>query len=209
MKIRDISQPLSGATAVWPGDQPVELAWTMRRERGDSVNVAAVTLSVHAGTHADGPLHVVDGGAAAGALPLAAYIGPALVVDARGHEVLDERALGGVVLDGVERLLFRTREQHDAARFPERVAALSPGLARRLAAAGLRLLGTDAPSIDPLDDRDLAAHRALAEAGVVHLENLVLDDVPPGRYTLVALPLRLLEADSAPVRAVLIEGETL
>ncbi|HUH12177.1 MAG TPA: cyclase family protein [Longimicrobiales bacterium] len=209
MKLRDISQPLSAATAVWPGDQPVELAWTMRRERGDSVNVAAVTFSVHAGTHADGPLHVTDDGAGAGTLPLEAYIGPALVVDARGHERLDERALDGVPLEGVERLLFRTRERGDAAVFPERIAALSPALARRLAAGGLRLLGTDAPSVDPLDAKELTAHRVLAEAGVVHLENLVLDDVPPGRYTLVALPLRLLEADSAPVRAVLIEGETL
>lgn len=209
MKIRDISQPLSAATAVWPGDQPVELAWTMRRERGDSVNVAAVTLSVHAGTHADGPLHVMDGGAAAGALPLAAYIGSALVVDARGCETLDERALEGVPLEGVERLLFRTRERHDPAVFPERIAALSPALARRLADGGLRLLGTDAPSVDPLDARELTAHRVLADAGVVHLENLVLDEVPPGRYTLVALPLRLMEADSAPVRAVLLEGESL
>jgi kynurenine formamidase len=28
--------------------------------------------------------------------------------------------------------------------------------------------------------------------------------VPPGSYTLVALPLRLIEADSSPVRAVLL-----
>jgi arylformamidase len=37
------------------------------------------------------------------------------------------------------------------------------------------------------------------------LENLRLDDVPPGDYELIALPLRLMGADASPVRAVLRE----
>jgi arylformamidase len=40
---------------------------------------------------------------------------------------------------------------------------------------------------------------------VAILENVVLSDVAPGAYTLIALPLRLVEADSSPVRAVLVE----
>jgi len=63
-------------------------------------------------------------------------------------------------------------------------------------------------SSQTFDSKTLAAHRALAEGGVAILENLVLDDVEPGRYTLVALPLRLVEADSSPVRAVLLEDES-
>jgi len=35
------------------------------------------------------------------------------------------------------------------------------------------------------------------------LENLVLDDVPPGDYELIALPLKLSNMDAAPLRAVL------
>ena len=35
------------------------------------------------------------------------------------------------------------------------------------------------------------------------LENLVLDDVAPGDYELIALPLKLTGADASPVRAVL------
>jgi kynurenine formamidase len=34
----------------------------------------------------------------------------------------------------------------------------------------------------------------------------VLTAVAAGEYTLIALPLRLVEADSSPVRAVLVEG---
>lgn len=69
--------------------------------------------------------------------------------------------------------------------------------------AGVRLIGTDAPSMDPFGSRDLPVHHRLRERGVANLENLSLDGVPEGRYELIALPLRLLGADGSPVRAVL------
>ena len=39
--------------------------------------------------------------------------------------------------------------------------------------------------------------------GLRVLENLVLDAVPEGDYELIALPLKLTQADASPVRAVL------
>jgi hypothetical protein len=71
----------------------------------------------------------------------------------------------------------------------------------------VRLVGTDAPSVDPVDSKTLDAHHAFVAGRVAILENVVLSDVAPGEYTLIALPLRLVEADSSPVRAVLIEGD--
>lgn len=204
MRIHDISQPVGRGVAVWPGDQELALAWTLSRAAGDSVNVAALTLSVHTGTHADGFRHVSEDGARAAEMPLAAYLGPCTVVDARGA-----RELGTELVDplpaNAERILFRTRERIDETRFPEDVAAITPALAQLLVARGVRLVGTDAPSIDPLESKSLDAHRILAAGGVANLENVVLTQVPPGDYILVALPLRLVEADSSPVRAVLLE----
>lgn len=205
MRLHDISQPLGERTAVWPGDRAVEMSWSLRRDRGDSVNVAGIGMTVHAGTHVDGPNHFADGSPAVGELPLEPYIGPAVVVDAVERESLDLDAIAGMDLTASERILFRTRTQVDPERFPERVAPITPELARRLGEAGVKLVGTDGPSVDPLDSKVLEAHHALAAGRVAILENLVLTDVPPGRYTLVALPLRLVQADSSPVRAVLLE----
>lgn len=204
--IRDISQPVDHAIAVWPGDQQYRLTWSMARERGDSVNVAAVTLSAHTGTHVDGPGHFLDGYPGVGQLSLDTFIGPAHVVDAGGRVVLEEDLLPAIRDERVERVLFRTRDSVDPGVFPERFAALSPGLARALVAAGVRLVGTDAPSVDLVDSTSLEVHHILGGGGVGILENLVLAEVPPGRYTLVALPLRWLEADSSPVRAVLLDA---
>lgn len=164
-------------------------------------------MSVHTGTHVDGPLHTGDGPGAAG-LPLGAFIGPAVVVDARSAVSGEPPMVDGSVLNGLDaaapRLLLRTRDAVDPATFPPSFAALSPELCRGLQAAGFVLVGTDAPSVDPADSKGLESHRLLVEAGIPNLENLVLSGVEPGRYTLVALPLPLTETDSAPVRAVLI-----
>jgi arylformamidase len=206
VNIIDISQPLGTGTAVWPGDQPFALFWTLQQQRGDSVNVAALTMSVHTGTHTDGGYHVSAHGTRAAQLPLAAYLGRALVIDARGRAALDEHVLGDVDLNGTERLLFRTRDRVDEAAFPESFLFPTVELARRLVNAGVRLVGSDAPSMDAADSKTLDSHHILTDAGVAILENLVLSDVRPGVYTLIALPLKLIEADSSPVRAVLIEG---
>jgi arylformamidase len=204
-RIIDISQPIGERTAVWPGDQPPLFAWTMRQDRGDSVNVAALTMSAHTGTHADGPFHVHSSGSRAGAVPLENYLGPAVVVDARGRTAIDVDAFAGVDLTGAERVLFRTRDSVNPEIFPEPFAWVTPALARRLGAEGVKLLGTDAPSVDPFDSKTLEAHHILGDHGIAILENLVLTNVKPGRYTLIALPLRLEDADSSPVRAVLLQ----
>jgi arylformamidase len=206
VRIIDISQPLAIGTAVWPGDQPFELKWTLQQAAGDSVNVAAVTMSVHTGTHTDGGFHVAPNGTRVIDLPLDAYIGKALVVDARGRARLDESVMGDVDISGIRRVLFRTRDAVDPGVFPREFISPTEGLARHLVRAGVRLVGSDAPSMDHVDSKTLDSHHILTEAGIAILENLMLSDVEAGVYTLIALPLKLVEADSSPVRAVLIEG---
>lgn len=204
----DISQPVGPDTAEWPGDQPFAVRWTLSRSAGDAVDVAAITLSVHTGTHVDGPRHVTAG-PGAGSLDLEPFVGPCAVVDARPLIGGDPPLVGVAALDGVDpaatpRVLFRTRSAVDATVFPEPFAALSPELADRLAREGFVLVGTDAPSVDPVDSIELRTHRVLAGAGIPNVENLVLSGVEPGRYTFIGLPLRLTEADSSPIRAVLV-----
>lgn len=198
----DISRPVDAQTPVWPGDAPCCERWTMRRDAGATVNVAELRMSAHTGTHADGPLHVLDRGDAIGAVPLSAYIGPALVLDVRNRPTIDAD-LVREALDAhrPERVLFRTGAWTDPHIFPEQFAAPSAEAAALLSA--LKLVGTDAPSIDPFDSKALPAHLALFSGGAAVVENLLLDDVEPGMYEMIAFPLRLNYADASPVRAVL------
>jgi arylformamidase len=74
---------------------------------------------------------------------------------------------------------------------------------RALIGRGLRLLGVDAPSVDPRESKTLPVHQMLFSANAYILENLDLRRVPTGQYELIALPLKFMALDAAPVRAVL------
>ena len=200
-RLIDLSPPLSPRLAVWPGDVPFS-----RRtiSTPDGLTISSIVTTLHAGSHADAPLHVTLGAPAIDAVPLETWIGPCQVVEARvgrrGRVRLEDLSEP----PGVPRLLVKTGTFPDRERFTEEFAGLAPSLAAELAARGVVLVGIDTPSVDPWDDSALEAHRALARAGIAWLEGLVLEDVAPGRYDLVALPLRIEGGDASPVRAVLV-----
>lgn len=100
-------------------------------------------------------------------------------------------------------MLLRTSSHGKANEFPEVIPHLRADIAPFLSGKGIRLIGVDVPSVDPLDDKELAAHHQLFKHGIHILENVVLDHVTDGDYELIALPLALTDADGSPVRAVI------
>ncbi len=210
----DVSRPLSPHLAGWPGDTPFDFRLAWEQNRGASVNVGALTLSVHAGTHVDAPFHFDTAGLTADALPLDALLGPACVLDvtrANSEITLNDLAPVANLLPAAPRLLLRTGGWPDSARFPKAVPVLdAPNVVPFLAERGVVLVGLDLPSFDALDSKDLPVHRALARANIQLLEGLDLGAVPLGEdgvgvFELIALPLNVVGADGAPVRAILRE----
>jgi arylformamidase len=199
----DITRGISEALSVWPGDAGVRIERTAEIAKGSSVNVSAFSMSTHTGTHVDAPWHYDDHGLRLDAVPLETWVGPCVVVDARGADRLEPALLNGLSLDGVSKVLFRTGQPDVWLAFPKVWAVVDPSLPPFLAARGVTLIGTDAPSADWLESKDLPGHQALARANVCILESLALERVQPGRYRLVCLPLHLLDADGAPARAIL------
>ncbi|SDJ07427.1 Kynurenine formamidase [Pseudomonas delhiensis] len=200
----DISPPLDTSTPTWPGDTPFQEERCWRIDEQCPVNVGRITLSPHTGAHADAPLHYDADGAAIGAVDLAPYLGPCRVIHCLDALpcVRPGHLLGH--LAGVPpRVLIRTWRKAPLDAWPERFAAVDPACIELLAAHGVRLVGTDTPSLDPQDSKRLDAHRAVARQRMAILEGLLLDEVPPGDYELIALPLKFTHLDASPVRAVL------
>lgn len=202
-KLIDISMPLTDAIPTWPGDTPFsfKLAWTV--EDSGSVNVGKLEMSTHTGTHIDAPYHFDNVGRRVLDLEADLYVGKALVVDVEGKTSITPEDLKAENLAGIERVLLKTGSWKDRNTFPEQIVYLDKRLGAFLADKGIRLIGVDVPSVDPLDSKELPAHHALHKYGVHILEGIVLDETAPGLYELIALPLPLKEADGSPVRAVL------
>ena len=201
-RIWDISQSLRPGLPVWPGDTAFQQTGTWQMGEGSPVNVSALTLSTHSGAHADAPMHYAQGAPDIASVDLAPYLGECLVIDARaaGALILPRHL---PALEGAERVLFRTFDTfpHDA--WADESAAIAPETIEALAAAGVRLVGLDGPSIDPQNSKTMDAHLAVLRHDIRVLEGLVLDAVLPGRYELVALPLPIIGGDASPVRAAL------
>jgi arylformamidase len=202
-QIRDISQVLRPGLPVWPGDTAFRFERTWRMEDGSPVNVGRMTMSTHSGTHADAPLHYAADGLDAASLALDPYIGECLVVDAR--DVADARidVADLPALESADRVLFRTWDSFPHEEWRSDWTGISADAIRWMAVQGVKLVGTDAPSLDPQESKTMDAHHAVRDADMRILEGLVLDDVPPGRYELIALPLKVGGGDAGLTRAVL------
>ncbi len=203
MRIYDISRTLNADTPVWPGDQPFRYTRHWNMSDGASVNLGSISLSVHAGAHADAPLHFVEGGAAVEELELNVFLGPALLMDVSGRSTIRIEDIETDDMNAAPRLLLRTGAWPDPAAFPTGFPAVAPDVPAFLQSRGIVLLGVDVPSVDLFDSKDLPNHHALHRRGIQILESLRLADIPPGHYELIALPLKIAGADASPVRAIL------
>ena len=199
----DISPPIASDSPLFPGDTQYTQQWTAQIAPGCPVNLSAITMSPHIGAHADAPLHYGPGAPTIGELDLAPYIGPCRVIHAIdcGPLVRPEHLVHAT--DRMPpRVLVRTCAKAPTA-WSEEFSAFAPETIVWLASLGVRLVGIDSQSIDPADSKTLESHQLLLAHDLRVLENLVLDDVPAGDYELIALPLKLMQADASPVRAVL------
>ena len=211
--IVDISVPLAPWTPVWPGDPPLELEQITSISKGAGYNLTRISMSTHLGTHVDAPRHVLDQGNTVDQIPLDVLVGPATVVQVTARHSIEMRDLESCPLS--PRVLFRTRNsdirQQGKVAGPEGkdgvlssdYVALSEEAAAYLVASGVKLVGVDGPSVDLAENTSLPVHQILLGASLAVIEWLDLRIVEPGEWTLCCLPLRLINGDGAPARAIL------
>jgi arylformamidase len=168
-------------------------------------------MGAHTGTHVDAPAHFIAGGPGVDGIDLNALVGPALVVHVPEADAISTSALEELPIPpGTERVLFRTRNSHRWAsgghEFWEDFVGITEDGARWLAEHAVRLVGVDSLSVGPFAD-PVPAHLVLLRAGIVIVEGLNLSGVAPAMYRLVCLPLKIVDADGAPARVILIDEQ--
>jgi len=206
MRIYDVTRTLEPGMATWPGEPGPELRLIKQMSAGDAADVSHLSLGVHTGTHVDAPNHFIAGAAGVESLPLSVLVGPARVVRIAHPNAITAAELEEAQLDGVERVLFRTRnsEEQSHKEFKQDFVYLDPAAAEWLLHCGTRLVGVDYLSVEEFAAAEPRTHRILLGGNVVILEGLDLSQVNPGEYLLSCLPLKLAGTDGAPARAVLI-----
>lgn len=207
MKLYDVSVPISPRTPIYEGDPGVNIEAWSALAKGDSANVSFLHFGAHTGTHVDAPAHFVEGAGKIDALSLDVLIGPARVVLVADQiEEIDANFIDQANLDGVERLLFRTRNSSFWNEgFRKDFTHLTPEAAQLLVERGIKLVGTDYLSIEKFHSGHHRTHLTLLSNNVAIVEGLNLSEVPAGDYELFCLPLKIAAGagDGAPARVVL------
>ncbi len=208
MRIYDISTPLSSETPIYKGDPAFRLRFHQRLEKGHSHTLSSLFMSSHTGPHVDAPSHFLEDGGSVETLPLETLMGPAFVCHI-GAEPVTRAALAlasAGIPEQTQRLLLRTRSPGE--RLPvESQSGLLPDAAEWIVERGIRLVGIDQLSIEGVRAgiEGYPAHHLLLKAGVIILEGLDMAHAPLGLHTLYCLPLKVMKAEGAPARAVLIQ----
>jgi arylformamidase len=164
-------------------------------------------MGSHTGTHIDAPYHMIEGGKRLDEFSLDVLAGKATVFEIPHVRSIGRFELEPLRWDSVERVLFKTENSKhwQDEGFYEDFVYLEPEGAEYLTGRGVRLVGIDYLSIDRFGSGDHPSHFVLLSRDILILEGLNLNFVPPGEYTLFALPLNLREADGAPARVILME----
>jgi arylformamidase len=211
MRVIDISLPISESLAVWPGDPPIRITQPAHLDRGDVATITRLDMGAHTGTHVDAPAHFIAGGPGVDAIDLNVLVGPALVVRVPEADAVSARVLEELSIPpGTKRVLFRTRNSERWAsggnEFWEDFVGITEDGARWLVEHAIRLVGMDSLSVGPFAD-PVPTHLVLLGAGMVAVEGLNLSAVAAGTYQLVCLPLKIVGADGAPARVILIDDQ--
>jgi arylformamidase len=206
----DLSHPLRHGQPSFPGDPELRIEACATIASG-GCNLTRVSMGSHQGTHLDAPRHFFDDGPAVDELPLAAFYGPATLVDLAAGAALEPDTPITVEMlqqhaDAFEpaaKVIYRTGwdRQFGRAEFFEHYPWLTVEAARWIARRRIGLLGMDTPT----PGRDAAAcHRALLQKGteIVIVEGLANLDRVPARFTFIGFPLKLAGRDGSPIRAV-------
>jgi arylformamidase len=192
MRIIDISTPLSGKTIRYPGDPRTEVKTSIIA----GFRVSTIYSCLHTGTHVDAPSHILKDSLTVDELPLASLIGRAKVIVA-GRGALSAGKLQRIKITPQDILIIK------CCKASSKISSyLTRDSAEHLVKSGVKAVGTDQLSLDA--NGSDAAHRTLLERGIPIIESLELSSVKPGVYTMVCLPLKVVGAEAAPARCILL-----
>jgi len=162
-------------------------------QEGAPFNASMITTGSHMGTHADATCHFIkESTKGIDQMELSLYYGPCRVITVPEKALITKENLEGK-LDDCERLVIHggggSYFTKDAADY--------------IVEKGIKTIVTDAWSVAPIGN-EAEIHQTIMAPGLAVIENVILDGVEDGEYTLCAFPIKIGGCDGAPVRAVLI-----
>jgi len=192
-----------------PGVPPFSREMILTLEGGGVVELSKLVVTCHSGTHIDAPSHFIANAKSIDQYPVQDFILPAHVVAIKDKEAVRPSELEALDIHPGDALLFKTDNSLSgrckSGVLSETFVYVSLEAADFCIAKKVGLVGFDylAPERPGETIEAAPIHRKLLGNNILILESIHLEHVPPGRYTLFCLPLKIKGGEASPVRAIL------
>jgi len=172
---------------------------------GTEFHIGKIEMVANTGTYIDSPFHRYEDGADLSRLPLSSLANlEGLVIRHSAGREISAAALEGLDVTGKAVLFHTGWDQHwrTARYFDGNHPFLNAECAEYLVEAGARLVGIDSYNIDDTRDGNRPAHSILLRRGIPIVEHLCgLEDLPDQGFKFFAVPVKVREFGTFPVRA--------
>lgn len=204
MKIYDITAEVSKNLPFYSENDPFDFKKVLQIKNGDNCNLSRVKMSLHTGTHADMPLHFIEGGMTCSNIPLDRFFGKAKLFRLPQRSITKNDLLPLEIKENDIILLDTGQSVYmSESTLKKDYTTLLPEAAEFLVEKKIKTVGLDYISADIYNSHNFHVHKTLLGNGIAILEGLVLHNVPQGEYLLSALPLKFKDGDGSPIRAIL------
>lgn len=210
MKIIDLTHFISEDMPVYPGTEGPKFTPANSYEK-DGFKETLLTMYSHTGTHMDPPAHLFSGRTTLDQFPVSQFVGPALVIDCSDLQEGQRISMEYVKryekkAEQAEFLLFSCgwEKYWGSEQYFGDYPCIDMEVADYLIQSRKKGIGLDVIGLDPIADTNLTLHKKLFEtAEIVIIENMMnLHMLGDQLFTLCALPIKHVDADGSPIRAI-------
>lgn len=208
MEIVDLSHTLLTSMPVYPGTETVKVN-TVNTVEKNGFNEKSISMTSHTGTHVDCPSHFYQHTLTTDVTPLEQFFGNGIVIDCRN---INNSKIGWNVfapynkhLADKDFVLFLTGwDKHWGTKeYLHNFPTPTNEIITELIEAGIKGVGIDTISIDPVADKVFQNHKQLLSTNTVIVENLTnLNLLLKKSFEFACFPLKIKDGDGSPIRAV-------
>ena len=207
MNAIDLTQTIDEGMPVYPGTEKPLLKNATTIERNGFAE-KLITMYSHTGTHMDAPAHMLPGSDTLDNYEISSFTGRGIVIDVRGapgkisREMIERDLVDGRGTDFILLCTGWGRKWGGESYFRD-FPVLDDEAAQYISGLGVKGLGLDCISVDPVDSTHMKNHIALMKKGILIIENLCnLESLRGKDFIFCCFPLKIQEADGSPIRAV-------
>lgn len=200
MKFLDLSYEIDNGMPVYPGDEEVNLEKIsdLNKDEYESITYSG---TMHAGTHIDAPMHMIESDKYICDYPLDNFIGKGVLLDVRGQQEINLKDEYFKLIKENHIVLFYTGfdKKYGQKEYYENHPIITKEMAEFLVRKKVKMVGVDMPSPDR---SPYEVHSILLNNNIFILENLTNLEklIYEENFSVFAQPLKI-KAEGSLVRA--------